>query len=135
MDTPFTSSEEMTDEAYEDLVAEMYWAIREEAPLYEVPLGVTDHLSTGSVPHGPWRPQDCARILLQWHIGGLLGLYRYTPTRDNGEFLTSTEVGEILSAPEAWVMYEDWTRVTALVITDKGEATDYTEWMRMAERA
>ena len=134
METPPSRVEDMTVEAYEDFVSEMHAAVREEAPLYEIPLGATDLLSTGEVRHGPWRPMDCARILLRWHEAGLLGLYRYTPTRATGADLTTTEAREILSEHEAWVMFADWTRVVALFLTDKGAATEYAEWQRIASR-
>ncbi|MEP7054125.1 MAG: hypothetical protein ABI912_02610 [Actinomycetota bacterium] len=39
--------EALSDDGYLDFVWQMYWAVREESPLYEVPLGSIDRLPTG----------------------------------------------------------------------------------------
>jgi hypothetical protein len=134
VDTPPEPIADMTVEAYEDFVSEMYSAVWEELALYEVPNGGTDGLGAGEVRHGPWRPADCAAILLRWHEAGLLGLCRYTPTRENGADLTSAEANELLSAPDEWVMFDDNTRIAALSLTEQGASTDFADWRRIASR-
>lgn len=134
MDTPPEPIKDMTVEAYEDFVEEMYAAVWEELALYEVPNGGIDGLGAAEVGHGPWRPTDCAVILLSWHEAGLVGLYRYGPTREHAGDLTSAEANELLSAPDEWVMFDDNTRIAALSLTEQGESTDFAEWRRIASR-
>jgi len=124
----------MSPEAYDDFVSELYWAVYEELALYEVTHGAIDRLSTGDVRHGPWLATDCAEILMRWLRGELLGLYRYTPTRDNGPNLTATEAVDALSATDRWVMSEDWTQVAALFLTEKGQSTPFSDWKQIAAR-
>jgi len=124
----------MSSAEYEDFVSEMHAHVYEQAPLFEIPLAVVDRLDTDDVRHGPWPPEACAAVLSRWHRAGLLGLYRYISTRRNGPDLSSSEVTDLLAHPERWVRSEDWTEVAALVVTDLGVATPWSEWQAHATR-
>ena len=58
-----------------DFENEMYVAVVEEAPLWELPLGTTDLEPNGPVVHGPWAPSECAALITRWVERGWVELY------------------------------------------------------------
>ena len=63
----------MTDDEFQDFVAEMRTLVAEEAYVWEVPSVVQDNLGDGAVRvQGPWRQEDCAVALRTWYQAGLV---------------------------------------------------------------
>jgi hypothetical protein len=127
----------MSEDEYQDFVSELYCLVREEAALWEVPLGVTDHLSTGPIVHGPWRVSDCARVLGGWQRHGLQTLYRPNRDASNGPDLPSHEVVTLLADPGVWIRTDGpvgGEHDVHLVIAPAGEALPQCDWYRLVTR-
>jgi hypothetical protein len=60
---------------HSDFINEMYVAVVEECPLWELPGGTTDLLADGPVRHGPWEPPACANLIIRWLDSGWVELY------------------------------------------------------------
>lgn len=58
-----------------DFTNDMYVAVVEECPLWELPLGTTDLLAGGVVRHGPWESRACAELIIRWLDKGWVELY------------------------------------------------------------
>lgn len=127
-------SDAMTDDEYLDFVKQLYFAVREESPLYEVPAGSIDMLTTGDVRHGPWRAEDCSRVLSVWHATGWVSLYRYNDDASSGPELPARYVSALIDDPEAWVRPQAWSDVVALMMTEFGAATPIDAWLIEARR-
>lgn len=67
------SEQSATRQEPSDLVREMRALVAEEAFLWELTQQVTDYYGDAQVVvHGPWKAEDCQRILLRWFDAGLL---------------------------------------------------------------
>lgn len=91
----------------------MFWAIREEAMLHELPLPEVD--DPGSVREVRWpaeRPWDCADVLLEWLDAGLLAVM----VTDTQERLSAARAREVLTD------HANWSATYWLTLTDAGES-------------
>ena len=94
------------------LEQKMFWALREETMLHELPLPEVD--SPGSANEVRWpaeRPADCASVLLTWFDAGLLGVM----------LTDSQQVVPHIRAREVLADHEAWSATHSLVLTDAGE--------------
>lgn len=88
----------------------MYWAVREETMLHELPLEEHNHLRDGVEVIPAAEPVECSRVLLEWFDQGLMTVME-----------TGSQVE--LSKASAWALLSDpsgWTREHSLVLTDIG---------------
>ena len=79
-----------------DLVKEMRTSVAEEVFLRDLPDQVTDYCRDGrTVVHGPWRAEDCQRVLLRWFDRGLIDCYAYPwdTTKESAETVHQEEAG------------------------------------------
>ena len=72
------SSDSDRPKGVDDFVKQLRLSVHEEAPLWEVPLGATEH-GERTVTHGPWDGSACSYALGRWLEHGLMGLYRLRP--------------------------------------------------------
>lgn len=114
----------------EDFISEMYALVREEGFLYEAPLGATDRLPSGDVVHGPWDPNDCAKVLARWHVEGLIGLWVLRPAETDYE-ISAADAGQLLDAPARWQPESD-DGLVSVVLTDTGAEVPYERWRQLA---
>jgi hypothetical protein len=90
---------------------------RGEASLYEVPLGMIDHLPNGETFTWPAQdPNDCREVLLAWLDEGLIGIYRFRPSGNVA--LSKSDARALLDDPTSW----DPGIGCALYLTDRGRA-------------
>ncbi|MDQ1540248.1 MAG: hypothetical protein QOH29_974 [Actinomycetota bacterium] len=110
----------MTPDSASDFASEMYVAVVEEAPLWELPGGTTDLLSDGPVVHGPWAPTECAALITRWVKRGWVELYLpdlpsewnlktsgwqgRTERRGDYLVLARTDALELLQEPHRWTV-------------------------------
>lgn len=114
---------------YEDFVSQMHLSVHEEAPLWELPLGATDHTRDGTTHHGPWASSACSWLLVRWLNADLIGVYQLKPDRAVARSLPTSSAREALTAHEAWGDVRD----LFLVPTDAGVAEDFGVWGALAE--
>lgn len=93
------------------LERKMYWAVREETMLHELPVEERNHLPGSGIELIPAQdPADCSRVLLDWFDQGLATVMM---TRTQTE-LPPARARALLSDPSAW------TPEHSLVPTDAG---------------
>jgi hypothetical protein len=114
----------------DDFISEMYALVREEGFLYEAPLGATDRLPSGYVVHGPWDPNDCAKVLARWHVEGLIGLWVLRPAETDYE-ISAADATQLLGAPARWQPESD-DGLVSVVLTDTGAEVPYERWRQLA---
>lgn len=88
----------------------LYWAVREESTLHEVPLPEIDRLPAGDVEWPAEDPVECSRVLIDWLDAGLITVMQ---SNDEVELLPP-------GAREVLAMPERWSDQHALVLTDAG---------------
>ena len=108
----------------------MYALVREEGFLYEAPLGAIDRLPSGDVVHGPWEPNDCAKVLARWHAEGLIGLWVLRPAESDYE-ISAADASQLLDAPARWQPGSD-DGLVSVVLTDTGAEVPYERWRQLA---
>ena len=94
------------------LEQKMFWAVREEAMLHDLPVPEVD--DPGSVHEVRWpaeRPAECAAVLLAWFDAGLIDVM----TTDSQQVIGRVEAREVLADHAAW------GPTHSLVLTDAGE--------------
>jgi hypothetical protein len=109
-----------------DFFSQMEITCSEEAPLWEVPRGSTDLVGYESVVHGPWFPDDCARVLTRWFDLGLVGLYR--PDSDTLIDVERADAYDLLRAPDRWTLDNS----PSLYVTEVGSSVPPREWIELA---
>ena len=95
------------------LEQKMFWAVREETMLHELPLPEVD--GPGSATEVRWpaeRPADCASVLLAWFDAGLLGVM----STDSQQDVPRIQARQVLADHDAW------SPTHSLVLTDAGVA-------------
>jgi hypothetical protein len=90
----------------------MYWAVREETMLHELPWPEVDAPGTPREVRLPAEdPDDCASVLLGWFDAGLITVMATGDQIDLGP----TEARALLAGPASW------SPSHSLVLTDRGE--------------
>lgn len=118
----------------DDFAEQMYTAVVEESPLWELPRGVTDLLPGGAVTHGPWDPAECGAAITCWLDRGWVELYSPGPLRagrqERGTFcvLAEDDARRLLREPARWLV-ETPDGSVCLSRTDAGTAVDAEEWI------
>jgi hypothetical protein len=92
------------------LERKMYWAVREETMLHQLPAEERNHLRDGIELIPAQDPAECSRVLLDWFDQGLATVM---VTRTQVE-LTPERARALLSDPSAWTLEH------SLVLTDAG---------------
>jgi len=95
------------------LEQKMFWAVRESTMLRELAMPEVD--SPGSVNEVVWpaeKPEECARVLLEWFDAGLVHVMTTVTQLD----LPHDQ------ARAALANYATWSTQYSLVITDAGES-------------
>lgn len=118
----------MSPDEFDDFLRELHVAVHEEQSLWEVPRESIDKLPSGDLAHGPWRPEDCSRVLAVRLDAGLLSLYRCDARGSAGDYLPHDEARAILLATDQWVEPEAWTDVVNLAVTEVGSDTRFEGW-------
>ena len=133
----------MVPQGVSDIENEMYVAVVEQAPLWELPKGSIDLEPTGPVVHGPWAAQDCAAVIERWVERGLVELYLpilpaqsdvlpadWQPRgegRDYGLVLARADALALLRDPSRWTV-ETADGQASLSTTDLGESLELADW-------
>jgi hypothetical protein len=94
------------------LERKMYWAVREESTLGELPLEERDYLRDGVELIPAQDPAECSRVLLDWFDQGLVTVMATGTQLD----LVRERARALLADPRAW------TPQHSLVPTDAGVA-------------
>ena len=125
-----------------DLDEVLFLAIREEAPLWELPLGSECGMHGERVFHPPPDLADASSRLLGWLEAGLVELVEVTMPADWHTFsgaerrrlsatwhqsVPRTRAREVLADPARW-LFEHPDGLLALCLTDEGLAADAAAW-------
>lgn len=95
------------------LEQKMFWAVREETMLHELPLPEVDDPDSAHEVRWPAElPSDCALVLLAWFDAGLVGV----TLTESRRAVPDSEARAILADHDAW------SPTHSLVLTDAGEA-------------
>lgn len=131
-DVPVAS---MSQPEFVDFAEQLFWAVVEESPLYEVPLGVTDIVDGRRHVHGPWVVTDCSEALLGWFDAGLLELYR-RQARARGPHLDvpHDEARRLLLDTTRWTLDDPGAGDVCLVPSEDGVKVDRVEWVAALAR-
>jgi len=127
-----------------DFLYQMYLAVLEESPLYQIPRGSTDLVPGGPVMHGPWPAATCAAVLTIWYALGWIGLYypqmppkwNVTPAQwctrlVDGDVLPPADGQTLLAQPRRWVAgHADGH--ACLYCTETGQNTPWQQWYVVA---
>ncbi|MEQ4210169.1 hypothetical protein [Actinopolymorpha sp. B9G3] len=100
-------------EAMSRIEKKMYWAVREETMLHELPWPEVD--SPGTTHEVRWPaedPAECAAVLIEWFDAGLIAVM----TTLDQQALDASGARRLLSNPATW------TPDHSLVLSDVGEA-------------
>ncbi|WP_134739274.1 hypothetical protein [Nocardioides sp. 503] len=101
-----------TYDAMSRIEKKMYWAVREETMLQELPWPeIDDPRSPREVRWPAEDPDDCATVLLGWFDAGLITVM----TTGGHDYLGSSEARALLTGPAGW------SPSHSLVLTDRGE--------------